>query len=222
MKKKKPQRGTGKGHYHVIQDDADEEKEALADDSEEIIKFKCLTEILCKGYSYDETVSASQFGNVLAWFGPLGKAGEENIVDRIKNAMSCHAFSGAIDGSEAEAKLKGRPTGTFLVRLSQSLRGSFVLSRQREDQKILEGIFLYVPWKGFTVDNGVKYYSTLQRFLSMMKNEKKMQLDSCPEWEFAQIFNPSQEKITPKTRSSRKGGKSENSDSYTSPIGEGT
>jgi serine/threonine protein kinase len=90
------------------------------------------------GGSAPLVVTMEQFGNVLAYFGPLtdftqrsaAVSTQINIVDKIQATLSSEWFHGELDSSEAAKLLRadGR-LGAFMLRFSGREPGTFTLSR---------------------------------------------------------------------------------------------
>jgi serine/threonine protein kinase len=86
-------------------------------------KLTCLKMAMGDG----PTVSTEQFGNSLAWYGPLRRGQVQAFLDRVFNIWSFEGFFGECSREEAERKLVDEKPGSLLIRLS-SIPGHFALS----------------------------------------------------------------------------------------------
>eukprot|EP01112_Ceratiomyxa_fruticulosa_P013616 TRINITY_DN3833_c0_g1_i2.p1 TRINITY_DN3833_c0_g1~~TRINITY_DN3833_c0_g1_i2.p1 ORF type:complete len:543 (-),score=94.64 TRINITY_DN3833_c0_g1_i2:235-1863(-) len=75
-----------------------------------------------------EVVSMDQFGKVLAWFGDLRSDGAD-ILDKMRDLMTCPWFHGDISTQESEDRLANKPEGTFLARFSTTEEGAYTVSK---------------------------------------------------------------------------------------------
>eukprot|EP01090_Pellita_catalonica_P014663 TRINITY_DN3793_c0_g1_i1.p1 TRINITY_DN3793_c0_g1~~TRINITY_DN3793_c0_g1_i1.p1 ORF type:complete len:617 (-),score=94.05 TRINITY_DN3793_c0_g1_i1:103-1833(-) len=159
--------------------------------------YRCLVElfapttgVVTKPLTKDRTVTISNFGQILDWFGPLVKCnskGKNAFLTRVSRTLKLTYFHGLIGGGEAARRLQNLPGGTFLVRFSGTA-GFYVLSRKVSDSDFMEGRILYEPGKGFTVDRQV-YFSKLQSFI--VKHKEPLKLSTmCGGSQYKKLFNP--------------------------------
>ncbi|KAL6059701.1 non-specific serine/threonine protein kinase [Balamuthia mandrillaris] len=101
------------------------------------IGYLCLRTLLSERYQ-DLTssqqhsklkVTAERFGNFLECFGPLtDENATYNIVERFKRICENEWFHGNLSFEDSELRLRGKPQGSFLVRLS-STNACFTISK---------------------------------------------------------------------------------------------
>jgi len=95
------------------------------------INCKCLKAVVATKPLIEsdiEVVSMDQFGKVLAWFGDLRNDGAD-ILDKMRELMTCPWFHGDISQQESEDRLANKPEGTFLLRFSTTEDGAYTISK---------------------------------------------------------------------------------------------
>jgi len=78
-----------------------------------------------------QLVKLDNFSKMLCWFGPIDATEPNNaynLLRRIEEQLGKRSFFGAIEASQAEAMLKDELEGTYLVRFSGSIPGSYTVS----------------------------------------------------------------------------------------------
>eukprot|EP01116_Phalansterium_solitarium_P021022 TRINITY_DN6399_c0_g1_i2.p1 TRINITY_DN6399_c0_g1~~TRINITY_DN6399_c0_g1_i2.p1 ORF type:complete len:531 (+),score=104.83 TRINITY_DN6399_c0_g1_i2:286-1878(+) len=107
------------------------------------INYLCIKKVLVEPNSDTviaeaEAVTVERFALVLNCFGPLRLDYKGfSFLDKIRVLMQREWFHGDIDQSEAENLLSGQAEGTFLVRISQTLRQyPFAISKVNKKSKI--------------------------------------------------------------------------------------
>lgn len=81
----------------------------------------------------NERFTLEQFGLVLDWFGPFSSTANKDCADflrRVCFVTSQPWFHGNVDQRRAEVLLSETPPASFLVRYSNSSRGSFTISKK--------------------------------------------------------------------------------------------
>jgi hypothetical protein len=111
-------------------------------DSEE---YMCLE--TCITAPNTDVVEMEQFGLALSFFGPLEPKG---FMERIVSTHKRTDFFGAISKVESEQKLQKERKKSYLVRLSNTQPGTFVISKASGDV-ITHQRVTYSPGKGFIV-----------------------------------------------------------------------
>eukprot|EP01100_Stratorugosa_tubuloviscum_P007725 TRINITY_DN318_c0_g2_i1.p1 TRINITY_DN318_c0_g2~~TRINITY_DN318_c0_g2_i1.p1 ORF type:complete len:558 (+),score=207.30 TRINITY_DN318_c0_g2_i1:44-1675(+) len=125
--------------------------------NEDEIEWKCCKIIMAQNDS-DPTfinppkiVNVERFGLMLTFFGPLTQTAEEpNFLSKMKELMRQRWFHGDIGRVEAESKLKKETDGTFLIRISTTVPGSFTITKKSQDGRILHQRIEYKPQEGYS------------------------------------------------------------------------
>jgi len=143
-------------------------------------------------------VDLEQFGRVLAWFGPLdfydknevevksdkGEVDNSKILDRIRKLLMKNWFHGDISTPESQIKLSGLPSGTFLVRFSNTQPGCYTISSS-SNATIKHQRVSYDPKTRVFVYNGHNY-DTLE---DIIRDSSSFYIP-CPGSKFSSLFNP--------------------------------
>lgn len=79
------------------------------------------------------TLSLTLAAAVLNWFGPIADpSSAEPFLERVRQLVSKSWFHGDIQQKEAERLLDGRPNGTFLIRYSNKIPGTFTITKNQQ------------------------------------------------------------------------------------------
>jgi len=117
----------------------------------ECLDFRVLKAILCEKETQDKNsgdfVSCENLGKIISWFGPW----EASMLEKIRMTLQQPWFHGFIDKGEAEAALTNTAKGSFLVRFSNTLPGSYTISKMSKQGKINHQRIDYSPNKGFSI-----------------------------------------------------------------------
>jgi len=126
------------------------------------------------------------FGEMLAWFGPLGTG----FIDRITDTLSQPWFHGDSSTQESEDKLNGQPKGTFLIRFSTSTPGCYTISNINSKKKLVHQRVVHIPGEGFRF-----WDVTFPDLHSLIKSERKKYffVQPCPGSKYKKLF-PKKEK----------------------------
>jgi serine/threonine protein kinase len=103
-------------------------------------------------------VQIDKFGWAASWFGSLST----NFLDNVMSLIGQTWFHGEISARMAENLLKGKPTGTFLIRLSVASFGSYTLSYVTSTGSINHYRFSYLIQKNVFEISGSEYTSINQ------------------------------------------------------------
>jgi len=179
---KKKRRGTNK-------------KKKPVDEKVLIVNLRCLRAVF-EDSKDSGTVSLVWFGAVLKWFGPIKKhaADDHTILDEIRTMLAYPWFHGNIDAGEAGRRLKGLPRGTFLVRFSLSVPGSYTITRIVEGERACNSRISYVPGKGFHVPGTGKkvYYESLTSLIRSLRNTLDLRA-ACGSSQYVHLFEVEEE-----------------------------
>jgi len=98
------------------------------------LNFKCLKEILIQrpANTTREIVTLSNWGRVLQFFGPIvipAVANGLTFLDEITKFFRQPWFHGDTDFQRAQELLSGKPSGTFMIRFSNSVEGWYTISQ---------------------------------------------------------------------------------------------
>jgi len=98
------------------------------------LNFKCLKEILIQkaANSTREIVTLSNWGKILQFFGPIQIPAVSNgltFLDEITKYFRQPWFHGDTDSQRAQELLSGKPSGTFMIRFSNSVSGWYTISQ---------------------------------------------------------------------------------------------
>jgi len=161
----------------------------------DLINYRCLKAIVGQKQGHDLIVDINWFGSVLMWFGPL-KQGEPRgttILDEIRTMLTYPWFHGDIDAGEAGRRLRGMPEGTFLIRFSLTVPGSYTISRVVDSEKdqVANSRIKYVPGKGFTVEDR-KFFDTLTSLIHSLKNQLGL-THACGGSQYVELFKVEEE-----------------------------
>eukprot|EP01090_Pellita_catalonica_P015264 TRINITY_DN409_c0_g1_i1.p1 TRINITY_DN409_c0_g1~~TRINITY_DN409_c0_g1_i1.p1 ORF type:complete len:539 (-),score=81.20 TRINITY_DN409_c0_g1_i1:663-2279(-) len=109
-------------------------------------------------------VTAHKFNDFLKSFGPM-----KDSFNNLKSMMAQPWFQGFVSREETEHLLHRQPTGTFLVRFSQSYMGSFVLAVAMKQSRMLHILINKKPDnQGFAVKEGNDDKETLYPSISQL------------------------------------------------------
>eukprot|EP01089_Gocevia_fonbrunei_P018415 TRINITY_DN6206_c0_g1_i1.p1 TRINITY_DN6206_c0_g1~~TRINITY_DN6206_c0_g1_i1.p1 ORF type:complete len:223 (+),score=59.27 TRINITY_DN6206_c0_g1_i1:163-831(+) len=132
----------------------------------------------------DDCVTLDNYAKVVKYFGPIENSGM-NLINRVDDILQRLWFHGELDTDMTEAKLKGKPAGTFLVRFS-SAAGCFTISTKEESRRVKQ--FRITRSGADFIFNG-KSYRTLEEL--MVANGRSMSLKQpCPDSPFTKIYTP--------------------------------
>jgi len=97
-------------------------------------------------------------------------------------------FHGDIDAVEAGRRLRGMPEGTFLIRFSLTVPGSYTISRvvDCEKDQVANSRIKFVPGKGFTVEDR-KFFDTLTHLIHSLKNQLGL-THACGGSQYVELF----------------------------------
>lgn len=152
-------------------------------------QLECLKALLIetsKGESREDfVVTLENFGNVLAWFGPIVDFHLKRVIllDTIHSILSQPWFHGDIGQSDAEQRLQGRGDGTFLIRFS-SIVGCYTVSKI-QGRVLSHQRIIHKPGSGYSINYHT--YNTLPELIQSSKNELGL-TQSCPGSRFSSIF----------------------------------
>jgi len=156
----------------------------------DLINYRCLKAILGQKQGRDLIVDINWFGSVLMWFGPLQQAAPRGstILDEIRIMLTYPWFHGDIDAVEASRRLRGMPEGTFLIRFSLTVPGSYTISRvvDCEKDQVANSRIKFVPGKGFTVEDR-KFFDTLTSLIHSLKNQLGL-THACGGSQYVELF----------------------------------
>jgi len=98
------------------------------------LNFRCLKEILIQkpANTTREIVTLSNWGRVLQFFGPITIPAVANgftFLDEITKYFRQPWFHGDTDSHRAQELLSGKPSGTFMIRFSNSVEGWYTISQ---------------------------------------------------------------------------------------------
>jgi len=126
----------------------------LRDDSYYDLNMKCLRALLVEPKK--EVVSIEAFGKLLDWFTVAhGVTSQEadTVCDRIRELLIKPWFHGDITTTEAEQKLSGMPTGTFLVRFSSTTPGTYTISSVAKNKSHRHQRVSTAPGQGYILNS---------------------------------------------------------------------
>lgn len=164
-------------------DDADD-AEFEAREAERVfnLNVKCLNAIFVKA---GNVVTLEQFGKVLTYFGPIeDPTATEPFMDRTRNLLAKSWFHGSIQTEESERLLKGRPDGTFLVRCSNKVPGTFTISKV-QDEKTSHQRVSHKLGSGFVLNGST--FSSLEEVVEKSAGDLKL-VTSCPGSKYTHLF----------------------------------
>ncbi len=127
-----PKEEENRGVAPMETDDMDAEFEMREAERVHALNLKCLNAILAYngGGLETKTVHLETFGTILNYFGPLkDPMAPEPFLDRLRGVVCKSWFHGDLQTKESERLLEGRPDGTFLIRYSNKVPGSFTVSK---------------------------------------------------------------------------------------------
>jgi len=96
--------------------------------------FRCLKLLLVQRpqNTTREVVSLNNWGKILQFFGPISIPAiptGETFLDEITNIFRQPWFHGDTDSQRAQELLSGKPSGTFMIRFSNSIEGWYTISQ---------------------------------------------------------------------------------------------
>lgn len=187
----------------------DEEFEAREAERCFNLNIKCLQAIL-DVENDNSKVNLENFGKILNWFGPVKGKGvptcttccsvscscfphylsfadpnsSEGFLDRTRNLVSKSWFHGDTQTKDAERLLEGRPDGTFLIRYSNKIPGTFTISKVC-DGKTTHQRVSHTLGSGFCI--GGNTFSSLEEVVERSGVELKL-VTSCPGGKYNHLF----------------------------------
>jgi serine/threonine protein kinase len=167
-------------------DDDDAEYEMREAERVHTLNLKCLNAVL----AYNNGVEAKManletFGIILNYFGPLVDASApEPFLERMRNLVSKSWFHGDLRTEESERLLQGRPDGTFLIRYSNKVPGSFTVSKV-DGGKTTHQRVAHKPGSGFVINTTT--HATLDDLVEQCSQEMKL-ITSCPGAKYSSLF----------------------------------
>uniref|UniRef100_A0A7S4K7U5 non-specific serine/threonine protein kinase n=1 Tax=Paramoeba aestuarina TaxID=180227 RepID=A0A7S4K7U5_9EUKA len=99
----------------------------------------------------EHVVLQEKFGSVMDRFYPLKESKDYNVMTHLLETINTGWFHGDMERKGAEERLKGRETGTFLVRTSNTIRFNFTISKVDRDGRITHQRIEFHPKKGFSI-----------------------------------------------------------------------
>eukprot|EP01126_Amoeba_proteus_P047264 TRINITY_DN5385_c0_g1_i12.p2 TRINITY_DN5385_c0_g1~~TRINITY_DN5385_c0_g1_i12.p2 ORF type:complete len:170 (+),score=46.09 TRINITY_DN5385_c0_g1_i12:715-1224(+) len=94
----------------------------------------------------------SEFSRILEWFGPL-TIPEDGLLVRLESQLAKRSFHGPIESTDAQALLRDQEEGSYLIRFSGSVPGTYTISI-KDGGKVVHFRLLHKP--------GGKYYMGTQ------------------------------------------------------------
>ncbi len=169
----------------------DEDYEAREAERSYTLNMKVLSAVLAFGTDSLETrtVNLEQFGKVLNWFGPIHDVTSSvPFLERVRHLVAKSWFHGDIQQKESERLLEGRPDGTFLIRYSNKIPGTFTItkkqdgctSHQRVSHKIGSGYQIKMQANEMTFDS-------LEQLVEKAGSELNL-ITCCPGSKYAPVF----------------------------------
>jgi len=158
--------------------------------SEEVISLRCLKELLfAKDSNSENWVNVEKFGQILHWFGPLGK--DSQVLDQIYNTLKHDWFHGDIPTGEAVRRLQGQKSGCFLVRFSNnpSHPGCYTISRVSSRKTVAHIRILHSPSEGFSL-NDDNQFEALEELVAAVSSRLDLRFP-CPGSTYSHIFSGS-------------------------------
>jgi len=161
-----------------------------------LVNYRCLRAVLGQKQGHELVVDINWFGSVLMWFGPIKQSAPrgESFLDDIRAILTYPWFHGDIDAAEAGRRLRGMPEGTFLIRFSLTVPGSYTISRVVDSakDKVANSRIKFVPGKGFSVEEG-KFYETLTSLIHSLKNQLGL-THACGGSQYIDLFKVEEDK----------------------------
>eukprot|EP01095_Lingulamoeba_sp_RSL-Kostka_P018132 TRINITY_DN97_c0_g1_i1.p1 TRINITY_DN97_c0_g1~~TRINITY_DN97_c0_g1_i1.p1 ORF type:complete len:523 (+),score=211.21 TRINITY_DN97_c0_g1_i1:57-1625(+) len=128
----------------------------MPEDEEEDHKYQCL-KYLVSSKNPDNTiidggniVTIEKFGALLNFFGPI-EGGDKDILTRIMRTCKQPWFHGDISKKQAENLLRSYKEGYYLIRLSETMSGTFTISKVTPKKTINHQRIIYQPQVGYTI-----------------------------------------------------------------------
>lgn len=161
----------------------------------------CIKAIFAKlgpsGEENDFIVSVERFGHMLTYFGPVLEENKSVLFpDRVRRLLFQEWFHGETETAAAENLinqfLKDRADKPFLVRLSSTKPGNFVVTRVTPDNIVHERI-QYIssgPLKGYTYDK--KRYCSIEALVNHNRGEHWGLAIPCPGSVYQRLFRTTQ------------------------------
>lgn len=133
-----------------------------------------------------KTVHLETFGTILNYFGPLkDPMAPETFLDRLRGIVSKSWFHGDLQTKESERLLEGRPDGTFLIRYSNKVPGSFTVSKIDGGGKTTHQRVAHKAGSGFLI--GTTSHATLDDLVEQCSQEMRL-ITSCPGGKYSSLF----------------------------------
>jgi len=132
------------------------------------LNFKCLKLLVVSRppNTNREFVTLNNWGKILQFFGPIiipAIAHGETFLDEITNYFRQPWFHGDTDGQRAIELLSGKPSGTFMLRFSNSVEGWYTIS-QIQGNVIQHQRISHVPGGSYLIEDDS--YSSLYELIS--------------------------------------------------------
>jgi len=138
------------------------------------LNFKCLKEILIQklANSTREIVTLTNWGRILQFFGPITIPATANgltFLDEITKIFRQPWFHGDTDSQRAQELLSGKPSGTFMIRFSNSVQGWYTIS-QIEGKVIQHQRISHQPAEPYVIEDAS--YGTIYDLISQRNLEQ--------------------------------------------------
>lgn len=177
------------------------------------LEEECIKAVFAKhGPEGDDNfvVTLERFGHMLTYFGPIVEENKSVLfLDRVRRLLFQEWFHGETETAQAENLinqfLKDRPGMPFLVRLSSTKPGNFVVTRATVDNILHERI-QYVaagPQKGYTYDK--QRYCSIEALVNHNKFERWNGAVSCHGSAYQRLFQTSRGQYADSSSSSAAG-----------------
>ncbi len=166
--------------------DDDEEFELREAERVHTLNLKCLNAVLAYNSGLEtKTANLETFGTILNYFGPLvDPSAPETFLERMRNLVSKSWFHGDLQTKESERLLEGRPDGTFLIRYSNKVPGSFTVSKI-DGGKTTHQRVAHKAGSGFVI--GTATHATLDDLVEQCSQDMKL-ITSCPGAKYSSLF----------------------------------
>jgi len=119
-----------------------------------------------------EIVTLTNWGRILQFFGPITIPAVSNgltFLDEINKIFRQPWFHGDTDSQRAQELLSGKPSGTFMIRFSNSVQGWYTIS-QIEGKVIQHQRISHQPGEPYVIEDSS--YSTIYDLISQRNLEQ--------------------------------------------------
>jgi len=133
------------------------------------LNFTCLKLLLVQRpqNTTREFVSLNNWGKVLQFFGPIvipAVANGETFLDEITKVFRQPWFHGDTDSQRAQEFLSGKPSGTFMIRFSNSVEGWYTISQIIQGRVIQHQRISHQPGGPYVIEDDA--YSSLYELIA--------------------------------------------------------